>query len=163
MRIRRRAWFVMMLAAVLLAGPLVNDAHARKKARLSATVNGKRLKSLKRAVIGLYAATSFSVNGATRPRRGLVRSLTVNCGPVDLRAVTIPITLTGCYGAYTEAGTVPFKQWVGTAVELTVDSFEGSRLVGRFRGTLDIPGTPGDPPATVEDGSFSLVFTDTGV
>lgn len=167
LRIKRSNWLVMVLGAVLLAGPLIGDAFARKpKPLLSATVNDKRLKSSKRGIVGLYATTSFSVNGATKVKRGLVRSITVNCGPVNIKAVPLPNTLTSCYGAYSESrskGGPAFKQWTGTAVELAVDSFDGSRIVGRFRGTLDIPQDPGDPPAAVEDGTFSLVFIDTGV
>ena len=163
----RSNWLVVALGAVLLAGPLVGDAFAKKpKSRLSATVNGKRLKSSKRAVMGLYATASFSVNSATRLRHGLVRSITVNCGPVDIKAVALPITLTACFGAYTEAPrhTAGFKQWLSNGIDLTVESFDGSRVVGTFRGALaPTSANASDPPASVEDGSFSLVLTDTGV
>ena len=79
-------------------------AFAKKaKSRLLAVVDGKRYKSSKRALIGVYATTSFSVNGASRKRHGIVRSITVNCGPVDIKTVVLPVTLT-CFGFYTEAG-----------------------------------------------------------
>jgi hypothetical protein len=165
--VRRSHWLVMTLAAVVLAGPLIEDAVAKRpKSHLSATVNGKRLKSSKRGIMGLYATSSFSVNGATKPRRGRVRSITVNCGPVNIKTVALPITLTDCFGAYTEAGrkAADFKQWTSGGMELTVESLDGDRIVGTFRGAIQASGAnPGDPPASVEGGTFSLVLTGTGV
>jgi len=165
--VRRSRSLVVTLAAVVLAGPLLQNAVAKKPTpRLSATVNGKRLKSLKRATIGLYSTASFSVNGATKPRRGLVRSITVNCGPVNIKTVALPTTLTDCFGAYTEAGrtAAAFKQWTSGGMELTVESLDGGRIVGTFRGAIQPSGAnPGDPPASVEGGRFSLVLKDTGV
>ncbi len=153
------------LGAVMLAGLVSGDASARRaKTRLVATVNGKRLKG-SRPVIALYSTASFSVNAAAKPKRGIVRTVTANCGPVNIKTVALPITVTGCYGSYTEApsrhGT--FRQWTGTGIEVTVESFDGTRIVGTFQGTLVIPTHAGDPPATVERGSFSIALTDTGV
>jgi len=165
---RRRRWLPLALSAVLLIGPLAHEGYAKRgpKSFFKAVVNGKRLKASKRGLLGVLAGVSFSVSGATKPRRGLVRTVTVNCGPVDLRTVPPSTTLTGCFGSYTEAGSrTSFRQWTGSAMELTVDSFDGSRLIGSFRGVLADPSTanPSDASASVEEGTFSIVLLDLGV
>jgi len=166
---RRRRWLPLALSAVLLIGPLAHEGYAKQgpKSFFKAAVNGKRLKASKRNLLGVLAGVSFSVSGATKPRRGLVRTVTVNCGPVDLRTVPPSTTLAGCFGSYTEAGsrTTSFRQWTGSAMELTVDSFDGSRLNGSFRGVLADPSTanPSDASASVEEGTFSIALLDLGV
>lgn len=159
----RRSWFVVASSAIILAGPLVEAAVAKRpRARLSATVDGKRLKSMKRVALGAVATTSFSVNGQTKPRRGRSRSITVLCGPVNIRLAVLPTTLTGCYGTYLE--TQPFKQWDSNSMELTVESLDGTHTVGTFRGTIQPSlSNPSEPPVSIEGGSFSIFLLDTGV
>jgi hypothetical protein len=95
-----------------------------------------------------------------------VRTFFINCGPVDLRTVA-PGTILTCYGDLTHAGgrASDYRQWSGTAVELTVDAFDGSRVSGGFRGVLEIPssGNPTADPAVVEDGTFSVILLNLGV
>lgn len=162
----RRRWLLLALGAVLLAGPLVHDGYAKKpKSFCKAFVNGKRLKAAKRGgLIGSLTSTGFSVAGATKPKRGLVRTVTVTCGLVNLRAVPLGTTLSGCFGSYTEAGS-GFREWTGPGMELTVEAFDGSRLNGRFRGVLVDASTanPTDASAFVEDGTFSMTLRDLGV
>jgi hypothetical protein len=160
----RTSWLVLALSAAVLAGPLMDDAVAKKpKARFSARVDGKRVKALKRAIVLLYSTTSFSVNGATNVRRGVVRTVTANCLG-NLKTLVLPATLS-CYGTYTEARRTGAKDWArNDGMAVTVESFDGSRAVGTFHGTLDPgPSHAGDPPVTVESGSFSIVLTDVGV
>lgn len=164
MRISRSGWLVALLGAVVLAGPLIGDAVAKKpKARFSAMVDGKRRKALKRAIFFIYSTTSFSVNGATKLRRGVSRTITANCLG-DLRALVLPATL-GCYGTYTEAGRTGAKDWArNNGMEVTLESFDGSRVVGTFRGALDPgPSHASDLPVTIEGGSCSIILTDVGV
>lgn len=166
---RRSGWLVVALGAVLVAGPLIDYAVAKKpKSRLSALVNDKKLKASKRGLLGIYSTTSFSVAGATKARRGVVRTATVNCGPVDVRTVAPPIALTGCFGSYTEAGKrSSFRQWTGAGMELTVDSVDGNRISGTFRGILVDASSANPSDASteteIEEGSFSIVLTDIGV
>jgi hypothetical protein len=155
---------VVALTAFVLAGLLDGDALAKKaKSRFTATVNGKRLKA-RRPILAIYSTASFSVNGASKPKRGLVRTLTANCGPLDIKAVPLPTTVAGCFGSYTEAGSrrLPFRQWTGTGIDVTVESLEGGRITGTLRGTLVTGTQPADPPTAVEGGSFSIFLTDTG-
>ena len=158
---------LLALGALLLAGPLVEDGYAKKpKAFLKAFVEGRRLKAWRRGgLFGTLASASFSVAGATKPKRGVVRTITVTCGPVDLRTVPPATTLTGCFGSYTEAGSGPFRQWTGTGMELTVDSFDGDRLVGKFRGELAdaSAANPTDASVAIDDGTFAVFLAEIGV
>lgn len=164
---KRSRRFLLVLSALLLASPLVRDTEAKKpKTFFKARVDGKKLKGTKLGRGGSLASTSFSVYGSTKFKRGVARTLFINCGPVDLRTVAPGTTLI-CYGDLTHAGNraSDYRQWSGTAVELTVDAFDGSRVSGSFRGVLEIP-SPGNPtadPAVVEDGTFSVILLNVGV
>ena len=165
----RRRWPLLVLSAALLAGPLVQDGYAKKgpKSFFKTYVNGRKLKGSKRGLSGFLAGSGFTVAGATKQKLGLVRTVTITCGPVDLSTVPPATTLTGCFGSYTEAGsrTGSFRQWTGTGMELTVDSFDGSRVIGSFRGILvdASSANPSDASASVEDGTFSVALTSIGV
>ena len=159
---RRYGCILTMASVVALVVALparYGIATKRQKPRMIAIVNGKRLKSV--GPVAYYTPASFSINAASKPRRGLVRTVTANCGPIDIKAVAIPIAIPGCYGTYTEAGSRHgrFRQWTGTSMEVTVDSFDGTRIVGTFQGTLDGPTQAGDPPATVAHGTYSIALT----
>ena len=165
MSVRRSGLLVMAVSVAALLGSPSADALAKRKpkpkTRMVAMVNGKLLKG-KRPIIAVYASTSFSINAASRPKRRIVRTVTANCLG-DVKAVALPTTFTSCYGTYTEAGSrAPARDWSGT-MEVTVESFDGTRIVGTFRGTLALATPAGEPPATVENGSFSIALTDIGV
>jgi hypothetical protein len=153
------------LGAIVLAGSAIGDGWAKTpKVRFSATVNGKRMKALKRATFLTLASTSFSVIGQSKPRKGVSRAITALCGPgVDLRSLALPATL-ACYGSYVEARRKGSKEWVRpNGIEVTVESFDGSRAEGTFRGTLDTTvAHAGDPPVAIEEGRFSVIARDTG-
>jgi hypothetical protein len=159
--VARSRWLLLALSALLLAGPLVQDGHAKKpKTFFKAVVDGRKLKGSKLGRGAIVAATSFSVYGATKPKRGIVRTLQIVCGPVDLGAVPPGTTLTGCYGDLTEAGgrTGSFRNWSGPGVDVTVDAFDGVRVSGSFHGVLvnASSANPTPAPAIVEDGTFSV-------
>jgi len=166
--VRRSAWLVTALAAILAAGPLVDAAFAKKqKAGFSAVVAGKRLRSAKRAIVGLYTTTSFSVNVQTRVRRGVSRALSINCLGTDLKIITPPAPIPQCFGFYTETRVRRgggLKQWTSAGMEPTGTSFDGTKLEGTFRGVIG-PSTsnPTEPPVTVEGGSFTVFVRDLGV
>lgn len=152
----------MALGSVVLAGSVIDDAFAKKATvRFSATVDGKRMKALKRASLGLYAPTSFSVAGQTGVRRGVSRAVTANCLG-NVKSLALPATV-DCYGTYTEARRHGAKDWSrNNGLQVTIDSFDGSRVVGTLRGTLDA-NSSSDPPVTIEGGSFSVILRDVGV
>ena len=152
------------LGALVLAGLRVDDALAKKpKASFVATVNSKRLQGSQQGITALYATTSFSVNGATKPRKGITRTVTVNCLG-NLGALSLPATM-DCYGTYTEAKKHGAKSWQrNNGMSLTIESFDGSRVVGTFHGMLDpAPAQPTDPVVVIERGTFSIVVTQIGV
>jgi hypothetical protein len=149
------------LGAVVLVGPAIDDAAAKKaKIRFTAQVDGKPLKGAKRQVVFINAGTSFSVTGQTKVRRGAHRALTAACSG-NLASLALPATL-DCYGDYGEYSRTGLKSWTGLQIvngyglQVTIESFDGSRVVGMLRGTLAST-TSSDPPVTIENGSFSAV------
>jgi hypothetical protein len=165
---RRKRWFVMVaLAAALMAELPADQAAARKpKETVSAVINGHRFK-LKRAQLatGRTPEGGFSVGGGTRPHRlhQVIKGIALGCA-IGLASDVFPVPGQFCAVGYSEivfASSLPTKQWVGIsdAVEVTLDSFDGTRLKGTFQGTL----APADPnagygPATIQNGRFSIVF-----
>jgi hypothetical protein len=165
----RRPWLMLALAAVLLAGPPLPDGHAkRSKSFLRTVADGRRLKASKRGIQGYLAGLGFTVSGESKHRHGVYRTVTVTCGPVDLATVPPATTLTGCFGSYTVQGSraSSFRQWTGAGLELTVDSFDGDRLIGTFRGVLADASTANpieeSAPATIEEGTFSISLFNLG-
>ena len=166
MRIRRDG-LVLLLAAVIVAGALVDEATARRpRPRFVATVGGKRFKGWRRATRGAYSTTSFTVGASTRPRRGLLRTIAVSCAGLDLRAVALPVMPTAgfCSGIYQEQNlrTGLLKTWGSLGLEVTVSAFDGTRVVGTVRGVIQ-PGDPADAPVSLEEGAFAMMLLDVGV
>jgi hypothetical protein len=164
---RGRTWIALALGGAVFTGTLVDDALARRrKARLVASVDGKRFKGWKRAIQGTYSTVSFSAGGSTRPKRGISRTLVVDCAGVNVAAVPLPVTPTPdrCTGIYTELNirTGDFKAWSSPGMAVTVSAFDGSRLVGTFSGVIQ-PADPADAPLAVENGTFNLPVLDVGV
>jgi hypothetical protein len=130
-------------------------------------VDGKRFKALKRAIFFTYTTTGFSIVGQTRVKRGVSRSISVNCGSVDLQTTPIPSPALPCLGIYQETIVRRgggLRNWTSYGTELTIESFDGSRVTGTFRGVIT-PSTsnPEEPPVTIEQGSFSAAFRDFGI
>ena len=89
--------------------------------------------------------------------RGASRALFANC-PGNLGSLALPAT-PDCYGDYGQNGKSGLKSWAGNGLQVTVESFDGSRVVGTLRGTLAPTAShPTDQPVTIEDGSFSVIF-----
>jgi hypothetical protein len=163
-----RRLLLAALAAALVAGPMIQPALARQKAKMTAKVDGKKFKGLKIATSILYATTSFSVNTQTKPKKGFSRALTVNCGPgIDLRALAVPSQPLSCFGIYQVTALKGGNQqtFLGPTqtMELVVESIVDTRVTGTFRGTLPHSTDPAVPPVTIEEGRFTAFILDLGV
>jgi hypothetical protein len=163
---------VAILGAVLVSGSIVDEAVARRqRSRMSAQVNGKRLKGLKKATFGTVVPTGFGVITMAKRRRGVQRSLSVDCVGGDIRTLPLPVFWPGfssvpqCVGTYLEnSRRSGLKQWTSLGLDVTVNVVEGTRIEGTFRGVIG-PSTsnPTEPPIAVEEGSFSVFTRDFGV
>jgi hypothetical protein len=165
MRPRRAISLAILLAAIIVTGPTVGDALAKQqKARFSALVAGKRLK-VKRAIFGTYVSTGFGVIAQAPPRRRVARALSIDCLG-DIKTIPLPAVVPQCLGTYTEKKLRGggLKQWTSLGMEVTVGFFDGSKLVGTFRGVIQ-PSTsnPTDPPVAVEGGSFTVFVRSLGI
>jgi hypothetical protein len=164
-----RRLLLATLAAALVTGPMLQPALAKRpKAKMTATIDGKRFKGLKIATTILYASTGFSVNTQTKPKKGFSRALTVNCAPgIDLRALPIPSQPLSCFGIYQITALKGGNQqtYLGPTqtMELVVESMVDTRVTGTFRGTLPHSTDPTVPPVTIEEGRFTAFILNVGV
>lgn len=177
MRTRYRRWLVATLGLVLVAGVLVDDAMARSLPIVSAKIHGRRFKSrgvgARQAVVGgfvfdpLFSYLTFGASKVGRLHIGtLVRSMAVGCliPNYNPATATFPMTLT-CNGNYHEMRLGHPERTQGwmtdTGIQVTLDSFDGTRAVGKFSGTYEQPDPayPGPGTAVVENGQFNVVIT----
>jgi hypothetical protein len=162
----RGRWLVAVALGLVLASiaPVDEAAAKRKRSRLAAQVNGRRFNVVKRTVVGTYTTTGISVGGAAKPRRRVIRQVTLTCGIIDLATATLPVTF-DCYASYTESATnaTPFKQWASYGVLVTIDSYAEARVAGTFRGTIQPATDPAEPVTAIENGRFSVQLIDLGV
>ena len=162
MSTRWKRWAVaFVLTASLAAMSPVGEAAARSK--FVAKVNGRRFKSNKHVILAFNTLGALSIAGAVVPHRvhGLVRAFGIVCPVPDL-AVAVHTTLP-CGADYYEQrlGVFVRNQWdTGTMLQVTIDSFDGTRVRGTFQGTLEMVGAthPQDPPAAVANGKFDVVL-----
>jgi hypothetical protein len=172
---RRRRWVAAVALGAALAVGLAADgvaAKKKRKERLTALVDGKKFRA-RDFNTSAPGASPFLIGG-TKPRVGtIIRSLEVTC-LVPLPELEPPVTLSDrCTVRYNdfrfggaEGGTT--RRFRGEnetgAVQVTIESFDGSRLIGTFGGTLaavDASDEPLEaPPVTVENGYFSVVLDD---
>lgn len=144
---------VVAAAVALLVAGLPHDALASKakKGKVKASINGKVVK-LNRYVniAGGGDTVGFQVLAQTKPR-GRFYTLSVACGlfpppavPGDMQYCTSSLQDTRTSGGYSS------KLWMDHPGEtqVTIDSYDGQRIAGRFSGDLD--GLTGDPPVHVE-------------
>jgi hypothetical protein len=169
----RKVWVWGMLVGVaLVTAPFAGEVHAGKKAFIKARINGKAFKA-RHIPLKAQAATATS-NGfggliltgtktSVGRRGGSVKSLTLGCSFPGLSASSsFPLTA-ACGGGYAETkttlGGTTIRGW-GTddMIQVTIASFNGTRLVGTWSGRFERIGetNPGDPPATVEHGKFAV-------
>jgi len=175
---RYRRWLVATLGLILVATVLVDDAMARSHPPVvSARIHGRRFRSrgvrANQAVVGGFAfdpLASFLTFGASkvgRPHIGtLIRSMAVGCLIYNYNpsTATFPMTLT-CSGNYYEmrlGHPELTKGWMtSTGIQVTLNSFDGTRAVGKFSGTYEMPdpASPGPGSVAVENGQFNVVMT----
>jgi hypothetical protein len=149
---------VVAVTALALGGIVSVETALAKKSKIIATVNGKRVKFK-----GRYASTSTSDNGTitlgSKPGR-VIRTLGFGCA-VNLFRQTFPVTPPAefCNGSYQETRNrgSSINGWLAIqGVNVTYESFNGTRATGSFSVTLEAL-TPSDlPPATIE-GTFDTI------
>jgi hypothetical protein len=148
------------LAIALLGGPLVDEAAAGKKPRLSARINGHAVRAGGRRLDAVYVGmTVLTISGSTRNVR-FNRAVAFACVAFGLAPTTSPVTLTTCNGLYQETRTglhPSVKIWTtDTGLQVTIESFDGVHARGTFSGAFEFSPT-GDAPAVIVNGRFSVV------
>ena len=159
----RRSILAPTLAVALVTGFAATEAAAGKGDKILATVNGHRVRLRRALVCDGYTPAVVSMVGAQKPHRlgQTVRSLAVACA-IDITTSAFPVSPEFCAIGYAEIKVkpgVPVKQWGGSNpdVQVTLEQFDGTVLVGTFSGPLQpVSGTT--DPATVTNGRFSLVL-----
>jgi len=164
---RSRRWtLAATLAVPLLLTLPAPEARAGKGDKVTLTVNGRRVKFRKKLVCDGYNTAAFSITGGQLPHRlhQLVRTIVVSCVLIDITKSTFPVSPPSCEVGYNEFRYKPAlaRQWVGTNpdIQVTVESFDGTRLQGSFGGTLAPYGGTAPAPATVTNGTFSVLLVD---
>src|SRR5262249_47935548 len=165
MRTFRGGWMkVAALAAILGAGLSTHLAWARKKSArtFSAQINGRQLTARNRHTLGTYNGSIFLFEGS-KPGglRGTTRTAAFTCVAIGLETATFPLTL-ACGGTYQEVQRTTVRSWSSLhGLQVTIDSFDGTRATGTFSGTLEITSGSAGPlaPAPVENGRFSVIVT----
>lgn len=149
----------ILIALSVVTSPHVADAKPKPKLLYSVRVNGMALRLYRRVLIAQYNPVLVTISGTLKPSsRKVSRALAVSC-LIDVKTAVLPTTL-DCSGSFVEQHTRDpgqSKTWSSLGIQTTIESFDGSRLTGTFRGTLDpIVGASG--PASVENGKFSVVL-----
>jgi hypothetical protein len=154
---RRMRWVLGTVVLALIAGGVPAEAAKRKKKVFKAHVNGQRWKSAKRYT-GLTAGggtIAFSAFGTKRAGiHGFTKILGVACAN-DLSLQTFPFTTTLCTTTYSEVRGRPLTQrtWYQNVggTEVTVESYDGVRIVARFRTIMPLYGLDsGLPDVNIE-------------
>jgi len=142
---------VIALTTLTVGVPVASEAKGGKRI-VTATVNGKRVKWSGRLLSFTQGDSGLIIVG-TKARAS--KTIGIGC-PILLGASTYPLTLdTYCSGQYAErAGK---RYWFNPGVSgepfsVTVESFDGTVVAGRFSGTLP-PLVGATTPVTLE-GSF---------
>jgi hypothetical protein len=162
----QRVAVVTLLVTGLVMGGIgsgVAEAKAKKKAVVQVFVDGKKFKNSKRnppaatyqTLTGLFTVIAGSQKGGLRSVS--IKSLNFS-SQVDLSVlpVTVP-AFTALYSDNTYKGLLPGppKSWAGDGLNITIESFDGSRISGKFEGSLP-PGDNVTAPASFTGGKFNL-------
>ena len=161
---RSRRWtLAATLAVPLLLTLPATEARAGKGDKVTATVNGRRVKFRKKLVCGGYTSGAVAVVGGQMPHRlhQLARTIVVSCVLIDVTKSTFPVSPPSCQVGYNEIRFKPqlARQWVGASpdIQVTLEAFDGTRLQGSFGGTLG-PFGGTTSAATVTNGTFSVLL-----
>ena len=147
-----------LVALWLVGGTLGGEATAAGKPPFSAQINGRVFRAAGKNAHAVFLGDVVGL--VARARRGhLSRDLAFACPALNLATATLPVTLSPCDGTYEELkiGLHPSaKVWsTGGALEITVESFDGTRIKGTFSGAFEVPAQAGGP-AAVKNGKFNL-------
>jgi len=161
--LRTRWKLAVMLGVALATAFPVSEAAAGRGDKITATVNGHRVRFRRGQVCDGATAAGFSIVGAQKPHRlgQTLRGLALGCA-IDVSTITSPVSPEFCVMGYTEIRFkpgVPTKQWGGSNpdIQITLSPVSGGRLQGMFSGTLQ-PESGSTAPATVTNGKFSVVL-----
>src|SRR5689334_4553098 len=130
---RHRARLAVVLALACALGVVATPASGAKGDKLTAVVNGKKLKLRNKRVCGGYTVGAASITAGTKNPFGVIRSIAVACN-VDLTTVALPVSPSICTISYTETRLLhhPFsKAWSSIStpdnpvLQVTFSSFSG--------------------------------------
>lgn len=151
----------------MAGGVAGHEALAKKpKAKLQATVDGKKFKTRKRVPpTAAYQSLTGLLTVIGASQKGGIRSVSIKTlqfsAQIDLAAATLPVTVpafTALYSDNTYRGVTPGapKSWAGEGLSVTVTKFDGARIAGTFEGSLPPGGGGVTSPANVARGKFDL-------
>jgi hypothetical protein len=147
----------LLLAVWTLGG----EATAAGKPPFSAQINGRVFRATARNAQAVFVVDVVELVAHTQ-RGHFSRAVAFACPALNLATATLPVTLSSCNGTYQEVKVSrhpSVKVWAtGDGLEITVESFDGSRIKGTFSGTFETPGQPGGP-AAVRNGKFNLAVS----
>jgi hypothetical protein len=149
--------------ALVAQAPVATARRPKPKASLSAVVNGRHVKSGKKLITSRGDATSgiFAIGGAQGVHYGrTARVLGVGCA-IALSATTFPADGMFCTLTYSEVklsrSGLSTKGWSAVeGVQVTVTSFDGTRITGTFAGTMEPSLGTAEGPDTLTDGKFDV-------
>jgi len=163
---RPARWVVAATLVVIATALTLTEATAGSGDKVSAIVNGHRVRLRRRLVCDGYTSAGFAIVASQMPHRlgQVIRGVAVTC-PGDITMLPLLTNPNFCSISVTEttvkrAPTV--KRWVGSnpdnaTIQVGLTKFEAGRLEGTFSGTLQpLFGTT--MPATVAKGTFSVVL-----
>jgi hypothetical protein len=149
---RRTRWLIGAIVLALAASGVPADAAGPSKKVFKALVNGKRWKSGKRYA-GLTAGGGTIAFSAFGSKPGGLHRFTKTLGVAcanDLSLQTFPFTTTDCVTTYGEIRARPLTQrtWYQNVggTEVTVESYDGVRIVARFRTIMPLTGLDASLP-----------------
>ena len=164
MRTRKGTHIISVGLALVFA--VVASAAGASKPKLTARIHGKAFKATGTTLLqGTYVgAELFSILAKTKNVRHN-RAMDFACVGLGLAPGNI-VAPGPCGGEYQETNVsrhgVSVKVWsTVNGLQVTLDSFDGTHATGTFSGAFELSGQ-GDGPATVQNGRFDVVITNTG-
>lgn len=163
---RHGARIAAVLGLACAIGVVATPASAAKGDKLTAVVNGKKLKLRNKSVCAGYTTAAVSIVGTTKFNHlgQVLRIMSVACVDFDLTTAALPISPSFCTITYIEQGTrlhhPTNMTWSSIStpdnplLQVTISSFSGGRVEGTFSGTLE--GELGTS-ATAVQGTFSAI------
>jgi hypothetical protein len=136
-----------------------------KREKLSARIGGKHFKAKRFTIVGGNSSGIVTIAGGKASAGiggGSAKFLSFSCA-ANLAGATFPLTV-DCAGLYTQSSVRRFavtsKAWSGgSGLQVTFQSFDGTRVTGAFSGGWPAGDTNStDPPLNVQGGRFAVEF-----